>query len=317
MLNLIRFAVNLFDTKEISDSSLRLFAEITLQRLIANNPAGVYDNLITDTGQAYTDYFGAVVDEDTKSAIKEGTTIAMKIALKNFKDAIKRKEGSVRATFGIESAVYQEFFPHGLTEYARATLANVQTRMDRIARAALAHQAELGADFAVLFTDLKTNFMAKRETQIQLIGIVKGKKHNTKKNRRVLEKQLMVDVLTVAANNVGNTDAMKMYFDQSFIRPAKQKTFSGKVDAEMIANVDKRKYKKEHSIKLYNEGECVLTFSLSAVKNEPGAIEISLNPHEERRITADELGDIEICRYLNVHNADTVLQGEYKVVVEL
>jgi hypothetical protein len=189
--------------------------------------------------------------------------------------------------------------------------------MDRIARAALAHQAELGADFAALFTDLKTSFEAKRETQLQLIGIVKGKKHNTKRNRTVLEKQLMVDVLTVAANNVGNTDAMKMYFDQSFIRPAKQKTFSGKVDAEKIANVDKRKYKKDHNIKFYNEGECVLTFSLSAFKNELGAIEITLNPQEEKLVHAHELGDIENSRYLNVYNADATLQGEYKVVVEL
>jgi hypothetical protein len=317
MINLIRFAINHFDTKEISDNSLKKFAEITWRSLIANNPAGVYDKLITDTGAAYTDYYGAISDEDSKSSIKEGTTLAMKQALRAFKEAVKRKEGIVRGVFGLESAVYQEFFPLGLTEYARATLTNVETLMTRMVHAATEHQAELGADFLAQFTDLKTSFAAKRDAQLQLIGIVRGKKSATAKNRTVLEKQLMVDVLTVAANNVGKPKAMKVYFDQSFLRAQKQKTFSGKVDAEKIVTVDKRKYKKEHSIKFYNEGECLLSFSLSSAKNEMGSLKIFVNPHEEKLVHAHELGDIENCRYLNVYNADAVQQGGYKVVVEL
>jgi hypothetical protein len=317
MINLKRFAVNHFNTKNISDFSLRLFAEITWSSLIANNNAGVYDKLITDTGAAYTDYYGALTDEETKSAIKEGKTISMYAELKNFKETVQQKEGAVRGTFGHESGVYQEFFPQGLTEYTVATLTNVETLMGRFAVIAAAHQAELGVDFAALFANLKTSFLAKREAQLKAISDVKSKKAATKKFRGVLEKQLMVDVLTVAANNVGKPDVMKVYFDQSFLRPQKQKTFSGKVGSEMIAMVDKRKYKKEHSIKFNNEGECVLTFSLSAEKNKMGAVEISVLPHEEKILHAHELGDIENCRYLNVYNADAAQQGEYKVVVEL
>jgi hypothetical protein len=223
MLDLTRVVINHFDSKNISDFNLRKFAEITWERLKANNPAGVYDQLIADMAIAYTDYFGSLSTKGVKMAKKEGSTIAMSNALKDFKEAIRQKEGIVRGIFGLDSAVYQEFFPHGLTEYARLNLGNVETIMSRVISVATLHQAEVGADFVALFTNLKSNFVEKREAQLKLMGDVKGKKHATAENRTKLEIQLMKVVLTVALNNVGNRDAMKMYFDQSFLKNPKKK----------------------------------------------------------------------------------------------
>ena len=103
-----------------------------MQRFIANNPGSTYDAIIADITAAHTDYYGAITDEDVKTAIKEGSTIAMNGALKLFKETVSQKEGIVRGTYGADSPTYQEFFPHGLTEYSKATLANAEMLMDRM-----------------------------------------------------------------------------------------------------------------------------------------------------------------------------------------
>lgn len=139
----------------------------------------------------------------------------------------------------------------------------------------------------------------------------------TSGNRNVLEVVLMKGVLTVAINNIGNPSAMDIYFDQSFLKPASQKTFSGKIPVLKTITVDSRIYKSEQEIKLFNNGDCVLVFSLSPEKDVTGASPVILNPQEEKVVTASELGDVNTCKYLNVENKDADLEGDYKVVVDL
>jgi ribosomal protein L21E len=183
--------------------------------------------------------------------------------------------------------------------------------------AATAHVAELTAAFVTLFTNLKTDFVAKRDAQLLLIGGVKGLKKATAINRDVLEKQMMTNLLTVALNNIGNPDAIDIYFDQSFLKPASQKTFSGKVGAGKLVNVDSRKYSIEQVITLYNEGDTALSFGLSETKDAASLTQLKIASHTERKIKASELGDVNICKFLNVTNPDLGIEGAYKVVVDL
>ncbi len=316
-MDLKRFPVNQFDTAKISDDSLKKFSEIAMQRFIANNPGSIYDVIIADITAAHTGYYGAITDEDVKTAIKEGSTVAMNGALKLFKETVSQKEGIVRGTYGADSPTYQEFFPHGVTEYSNSTLKTAETLMDRMVSASTAHVAELTAAFVTLFTNLKTSFIAKRDAQLLLMGEVKGKKEATSSNRNVLEVVLMKAVLTVAINNVGNPDAIDIYFDQSFLKPASQKTFSGKISAGKLVNVDSRKYKSEQEITLYNDGDSALSFTLSETKDAAGLMQVKLEPREEKKVSASELGDVNLCKYLNIINPDGFMDGAYKVVVDL
>jgi len=317
MINLMKLAVNHFDTKEISDDKFKKFSEIAVKNFIANNPGSIYDTMIAAITAAHTDYYGAITDEDVKTAIKEGSTVAMNGSLKLFKQTVSQKEGIIRGTYGVDSPTYQEFFPHGATEYANATLATAETLMDRMVTASTAHAAELTAAFVTLFTNLKTSFIAKRNAQLLLIGEVKGRKSTTMLSRNVLEVVLMKAVLTVAIDNIGNPAAMEIYFDQSFLKPPSQKTLSGLLESGKLLNIDTRKYKKEQDITLYNNGDSPLMFSLSAVKDKHGVLTIILGPHEEKKVNAFELGDVLTCKYLNVSNPDIATAGAYKVVVEL
>lgn len=84
MINLETLFKNHFNTDRISDDNMQKFAEIHLQRMSANNGGGEFTQMITDTTTAYTGYFGAITDEDTKFAVQQGLTIAMNNSMKAF-----------------------------------------------------------------------------------------------------------------------------------------------------------------------------------------------------------------------------------------
>jgi len=317
MRNLLTYFKNIFDTKEISDENLRKFTEIHIQRLTNNNTGGIYDALILALVTAYTSYFGSITDEDTKTALKEGATVAMNIDMKAFKDAASQKEGIVRGIYGVKSPVYQEFYPHGITEYTNSTLENVETLMTRIVNAATNHQADIGDDFVNLFTLLKNNFGSTRTAQLALMAEVEGKKDSTIANRNKVESQLMKNLLVIASNNIGNTDAMNTYFDQSFIRPKKHKSFSGEIEAKTLKNIDERHYGADDSIVLQNKGTADLKFGLSEKADSLGTIFIRLSAGEKKTVLASELGDVLAAHFLNVQNDSDTISGAYKVTVEL
>jgi len=221
MMNLETFFKNHFDTKEISDDNMRKFAEVHLQRLAANNTGGEFTTLLTDTTNAYTNYFGSMTDEDTKYAVQQGLTIAMNSVVRNFKRAISQKEGLVRSIFGKESPQYREFFPFGITEYTGANLANIQVLMERFVNAATKYTAELGAPLATQFQGYLTDFIAAREAQLLKIGEVAEGKTDTSDQRDSLESGLMKNVHLIGSMFIGDVDRCMDFFDQSFIREAK------------------------------------------------------------------------------------------------
>lgn len=316
MLNIINFFKILFDTVRISDLNLRKFCEDNLQRTIANNPGGIYNGLITDTTTAYNGYYGAIIDEDARTAVKEGSTIAMNNAMENFQDNVSQKEGIIRGTYGKDSPTYQEFFPYGLTEYSNANLQGVGVLMDRMVTASTAHQVELGLDFVTLFTNLRDTFNTARTAQLNLIGEVAGKKDVTADTRDAVEVQLMKNILFVAYNNVGNLEAMNTYFDQSFIRPKKQKTYSGAVLAGETVNVTERTFDEDDEIICKNTGDATWTICLAPTAGDACANGITVNAGDEVTVTASELGDTETNHFLNITNNEAI-DGSYSVIVEL
>ena len=179
MINLKVFFKSHFDTTFISDENLRKFADIHLQRLTTNNPGGIYTAIITETGIVYMAYFGAIGDEAVRTAVKEGTTVELNIAVENFKHDVSQKEGIVRGIYGVDSGTYQEFFPQGLTEYSNADLGNIHTFTEIMMDAATAHAVDVGAPFVTLFTDYHNDILAKRQAQLVLMGEVEGKKDVT------------------------------------------------------------------------------------------------------------------------------------------
>jgi hypothetical protein len=218
MINLKVFFKNHFDTKDISDDHLKQFAEVHLQRLAANNPGGIYSTRITAITTAYTNYFGAISNEDVKFAMQQGLTITMNNAMGDFVHTVQMKEGIIKGTWGKTSAQYQQFFPQGLNEYDQINLSTAELLMNRMVSAATAHAGDLPAGFVALFTGLRTTFLDARTAQLTVMGEVAGLKNTAETNRNDLEIELMIDLLIIGSNNIGHPERLTTYFNQSIIR---------------------------------------------------------------------------------------------------
>lgn len=234
MINLEKFFLILFDDEKIIDEKLRGFIEDHLQRLSVNNTANQYDTLITDMLLAYNNYFGAITNEDTNFAIQQGRTISVDNIIKDFKQTVSQREGLVRNSFKVGSAQYEEFLPLGLTEYSNATKTNIETLMTRLVNAFTTHQGVLGAAPVTEFTNLKQNYLLARGDQLSKIGQVTADKSATSTSRDGVERQAMIDLLTLAIEFVGNPARGMDFFDQSIIRPAESTDSDGKGQAEGI-----------------------------------------------------------------------------------
>ena len=220
MMDLQRYFEIAFEDERISDDDLRKFTEDHLRRLTANDPDHEFGALVTATAAAYSDFFGGISDEDTQAAVRQGLTIAMKDALEGFKAHVRRREGLIRSTWDKDSPEYTEFFPRGLNEYNQVTLGNAETLMTRFVNAATAHQATLGQPVVDEFAQLKEAFVSARTAQLEKKAAVSGSKAEAAAARAALEKQLTVNLLTLALKFVGQPEQGMAFFDQSIIRPA-------------------------------------------------------------------------------------------------
>ena len=318
MINLEVFFYNHFDTERISDDKLDLFTQDHLERLRANNPSNVYDVMIAATQKAYTDYYSAKTTESFELAQKEASTINVDTYAKEFQKLVSMKEGIIRGTWGIESSVYQEFYPNGLTEYSNAIRANMNELMDRYLQTATKHTAELPAGFVEAFTDIINNYKTHRQAQLNQMGTVSGDKLATSENRDALETQLMSNLLVIANNNIAKPAATKVYFSQHFVERTNHSatddnTIKGTIEQEQILELWYDNFDNTTEFSFKNTGETRLQFYTALLPSDPiPETFLEIQAGETATALAFELGAADN-KYLMVYNPNVEAEGSYEV----
>lgn len=315
MRNLYSFFWNIFAQAKVGDAKFRVFCEFHLQGLINNNPGTTYDVIIALLTTAYMNYYGALEDEATKVAIREGKTVTMNKSRKLIDDFVSRQEGLVRSKWGKDSAEYQEFYPQGITGYTRATLAGYDIVIERFKNAVTAHAADFTPAFVTEANTLISNFLTMRTAQINLMTIVSGKRTVSSKSRLELEMQVMQNLLIIASNNVGHPEVMPKYFDQSIIRPASKKIHAGNVAASSTEHILIHTFEADEMVMLSNKGNAKLFIGLCLDKLMPVTIGVHIGAGESTSVQASNLGDI-AHKYLNVTNENADTSGAYEVELE-
>lgn len=217
MISLSRFAELLFNEKTITDERLGNFVDDFLQRAATNNKEGMYDDMLLETKLKYEVYFGTITNEDTNFAIQQSYTKMTDRELDRFKNLLRRRSGLVISEWGKDSPEYQEFFPLGMTEYTSMGKNNAEKLMTRIYNAFKHHIAIFGNTVVTEFADALTNYTKARDNQLGKKGEVSGDKQQTADNRIALEMQMQYNVLTIARNNIGKPESMKLYFTESLL----------------------------------------------------------------------------------------------------
>lgn len=250
MSDLLRFSLNIFGSKEISDLKLRKFTENHLRRLQKNNPCGIYNSQIIELISIYTEFFGEFEDENTRETLINGATSALETDMNAFKETVIKKEIIIRRIFGSDNPIYQEFYPYGIDEYKNATLENIEMLMTRITDTAKKYETNIGLKLTSQFINLKNEFDSTRATQFILINVITGRKNASIKSRKIIETQLIKNLLIIALNNIDNPDAVNIYFDRVFINKRNGKNYNNETaDSMKEKNTDINYGNKKNDVK--------------------------------------------------------------------
>lgn len=213
---------NPFANPTISEDNFGKIALTHLDRLKTNNQDGQFTALIEATQPLYDTYKEAVSDEAYETALREGKTISVDAAIKGLKHFASRKEGVIADAFDGKPQIYEQFFPHGLTEYSKANKKNIDTLFNRLAKTIEAHTEELGDEMAADALALYNNYVAIRDVQLQAIGEVKELDSEADGARIALAERIFLNLLSLITTFVKTPDRVKDFFDLSITKRHKE-----------------------------------------------------------------------------------------------
>lgn len=318
MMNPEKLIEDLFDDKNLADYKLRGFTEDFLVRLVLpdNNPGGIYSGVFSDVSTKYTNFFGKITNVATLDAISQGLTIAMENAKKAAIDQIIKLEGLVTFKFGKTGQTYQEFYPHGLSEYHNADLPELSTLLQRFLTAASTHLNVTNpgdvSDTGTLFG----NFNSTRSAQLSIQGQVESGTTGKRTDRKALTLGLTTAMLTIALNNLENADNYNNYYNPSYLPLSdKQVSISGIIAASsIITAVNEGLITQSSNLRFYNKGTEALIVSIS---DQPATIhpqyQVSIQPGTD--IAYTETLPVFEKYYINIQNQHATANGKWKVVV--
>lgn len=306
MTDLNRWFANPFGVTRISYEKLRLFAADVISRLTNNNGSGLFTAILAQLVAAYQAYFGDITDVDLAKAIQKSFTASKDNLFKTFQETVSRQEGLVRSKFGKDDPRYQEFFPLGLTEFTKATLANVETLMTRMVNRGQAYVADLGTDFVNEFTNILTNYQAARTAQLSKKSTTADQRTERHQTRANIETELFRAMFVVGQNFPGNVDRCLDFFDQSIIRPDKNSTESFEIESNQVINLlDDVQPGSLNGIKIKNtssaaSGVVLYIYTTNSANGGWNGKGILLNPGEEKILDENDFSALE--PFLNVQN---------------
>ncbi len=310
-----------FISMKISEANFIRFVEDHLQRLIVNNPGGVYAALITALTTLLKNLKTVIDQRNIHQAWQESRTASVDQLMAEFRTMISRLHTSITDIWDEKNPIYEEFFPRGLEEYTTCTKGNIVTLMSRFITACDFRSSLLPAGFADALTALKTTYETSRTTQLGMIGSTDGNRVDVAEARMAVAVQVTKNMHTLAIDFIGRMDKVPVYFDQSIItRPTHQNGTEPEPDiyAEAVAPATKAVilhggFDINTTFRILNTGSVNLKFFTANMPDDvtpSNALELA--PGEEDYVTAAELG-AEGNLFLMVSNEHATIAGSYEV----
>lgn len=215
---------NPFLAIRLSDNKFRKIALTNLQRLKANDQDGAYTSLVDVTQTLYDAYEQVETAEAIELTIRQEKTVTANNAITAIKAFVSRKHGVIGDIFYEDPATFEEFFPHGLTVFRRASKKNIAKLYNTFVAAIQSHATKLDADMVQDAKLLSTAYKNSRELQLEKIGNVKELDTVQDKARYVLGVQLYKNLLTLLLMHAENTKRVIDFFDLSISKTKKKKS---------------------------------------------------------------------------------------------
>jgi hypothetical protein len=222
MNKLSHFAKNPFLTIEIGKYRFGKFVSNHIARTKSlNNPA--FAPLILSTQAQYDAIFGNLENYDRDSNSRQSYTKQVNQKMKEFSGKVLEMESLVCVKFKKKSPTYEEFYPHGRTEYYRTNKKNILMIFERIIKLTTTYESDLGSEWKTEFVQMYDEFLPIFEQQGQKKGSVKMSASDFKTLKLAMCKQLYKNLLTMLAEYHEMPKKALNCFDETIVNWKKHK----------------------------------------------------------------------------------------------
>jgi len=215
MKKILFFLGNIFRSgKPASDLHFKTYGTDHRVRINHYNTAGEFDDMLAATDDALEACFGEMDVEDQTKAIKKGKTGTVDKFFVDFKADMTLNEKIIGGQFLPDSETYIEFFPKGLTEYT------IEMLLNRLKAAVTAHSTSFPPAFVTKLQGYITTYNNIRSTQLDKKEDVRGFILTTDELRAKLEKQITINIHTLAIKYIDEPEKAAAFFNQSLLNPS-------------------------------------------------------------------------------------------------
>jgi len=205
---------NIFDDERITPNYLARFTDDVIAKLIQNNTANEYDNVLTKLKDQITLLHSELGQVDTTLNTQVGKTATVDSFIKDFIQYMKDKYVNIAAALGGEkTAAFKEFYPNGKTEYRKITKTKLPTIMTRLKTVAATYQTQLGDPISTQLQEFQSQWTTLRDSQLQQKSAVKTNRSDRTIARRNLETELLKTIHFIGNKFPGDVAKCKVFFD--------------------------------------------------------------------------------------------------------
>jgi hypothetical protein len=306
MIELTRYYENAFFPIETNEGNFVEGTDRHIALLETNNPGGIYTALIATSKTLRDALKTAISARDSEATEQEGSTLLMNNTFAAFQQFVRIREGLIRSTFeGDNTPQYEEFFPHGLTEYSQATLGTIETLMDRMVTKATKYELELGLAFKNDCLAKRLAFINARAAQVTNLAESNALQASVGGALHEMAEQLTVNLLTTASENVGKPYTADLYFDQRFFqRPEQSGIYTGQNAPGQTKTVRSQGWSPTKTLSATNTGTTDFYLGFANAEGVPITAGELVTAGQTREFTAAGLGYTAGMHYLNVTGAE-------------
>lgn len=158
MRNLSRFLENPFDDPNISMDELMAFSTDNLERMIAANTAGEWDDDISATLTALENLATADGNNQAKLGVRRARKNAKNAFRRSLPEQVRRVASTLEGITGVNSAAMDEAFPEGRTVFGDSADDRLAIHLGRMNDVVIANTAQLPAAIVTLSASLVSNW---------------------------------------------------------------------------------------------------------------------------------------------------------------
>lgn len=320
--NFENLANNPLDGVLVSITRKLSYADVHIERMIKNNPGGIYDSLIELCKIKRDAFSNNAAEEEEGESLRIGHTAVLKKLSGNYKDEMSLFESLVRLKFGKGSQIYLEIFPHGLTYYRNAKQGEMLALMNKTISFNQTHLNELGThEFLDKFVNIRDNFAKSLSSQQQAQGDVSNRKSLKDVLWNDLKKQLYIDMLSIIINNPDNPKQMLSYFDDKLLRFRHHKADGSDeatyklIVAALSSKLADISYSPDDTLLIINNGNKSIFYYAAATADAPQpAVMHEIAAGDEAEVKALSLG-APANKFLIIVNKDATEEAEVEIAL--